>query len=375
MSESIERILRKKDFYIRALKQKYKGASVLVAMSGGVDSSVAAYLLAEAGLNVIGIHFRLVEYADENVRKGCCHTGTAKNVEKVCELIGAKSYVWNLSNLFQQNVIGYFEKSYLQGETPNPCIECNRVIKWGELWKRKDVLGIEFVATGHYAKIIQLYGKRWITRALDISKDQSYALWVIPEEKRHQTLFPLGNFHKKEIRILAKHEKLPTASTPESQDICFLAGTDYRTWLTQRFQNQLKTGLILTSEGKVVGQHSGVFNYTIGQRKGLGGGFTEPQYVIETKRDTAEVVIGAESELYYKEIWLRDVIGEVPNQEVLVQVRYKDRGSLAKASWFHGDRVRIEFQQAIRAPAIGQSAVAYLGERVVFGGIIQTIQK
>ncbi|MCX7834460.1 MAG: tRNA 2-thiouridine(34) synthase MnmA [bacterium] len=370
---NFDAILRKKEKYVLHLRNQYKGASVLVAMSGGVDSSVAAFLLAEAGLKVIGVHFRLIENS-LNQSKGCCHTGSAIDVQRVCDRIGASSYVWNLTNQFQSKVIEYFENSYFHGETPNPCIECNRELKWGEMWKRKLSLGIDFIATGHYARMIQIYGKKWIARATDYNKDQSYALWVIPEEKRDTTIFPLGIFRKSEIRTIANFYHLPTAHTPESQDICFLAGSDYRTWLAQRKQSN-QSGWIRDSSGRIVGQHSGIFNYTIGQRKGLGGGFSEPQYVIETRLETSEVIIGDLEQLYFKEIVIRDVIGIIPKQPVLVQVRYKDKGVLANAIPLENNGAKVIFFEPVRAPAIGQSAVGYIGDRLVFGGIIHQIDK
>lgn len=366
-------ILKKLDRYCSALRNKHQGATVLVAMSGGVDSSVAAYILSKAGLEVIGVHFRLVNDNNQDTFKGCCHMGSAMDVQKVCDTIDAKSYVWNLSNAFQEKVIQYFEDSYLNGETPNPCIECNRSIKWGEMWDRKQVLGVDFVSTGHYVRNLHIFQRDWIARGIDTTKDQSYALWVIPEEKRKHTIFPLGMFHKKEIRFIADYAKLPTAKTPESQDICFLGGTDYRVWLSKKRTFQQSTGFIKTTDGQIVGQHSGVFNYTVGQRKGLGGGFTEPQYVVETRQDSAEVIIGSNEDLLYKEIIVRDVIGEFPDDRVLIQVRYKDLGAFGHVSKWKDSYIKVRFENSIRAPAVGQSAVGYIGDRVIFGGIIHQI--
>ncbi|MDK9701430.1 MAG: hypothetical protein OEM52_14940, partial [bacterium] len=190
-----DQALRIRDRWCKTVRAKLSGSTVLVAMSGGVDSSVAAYLLANAGLQVIGIHFRLQPEGVPATAKGCCHTGSANDVTAVCDTIGATSQVWNLSNVFDEEVIKYFEHSYLTGETPNPCVECNRTLKWGVLWERRNLLGIDFISTGHYARKINLLNKSWFGRAIDKSKDQAYALWPVPEERREYTLLPLGVFH------------------------------------------------------------------------------------------------------------------------------------------------------------------------------------
>jgi len=375
MSDTIrETALRKQQRWIAAMRRQNGGASVLVAMSGGVDSSIAAYLLSSAGLQVIGIHFRLLPDDAPVSRGACCHTASAADVTAVCDIIGASAQVWNLTEAFSKNVVEYFENSYLQGETPNPCIECNRALKWGILWDRRAALGVDFIATGHYARRIRLDSRYWFARGLDRSKDQAYALWCVPESRRAATLLPLGVFCKPEIRSIAADAGLPTAAVPESQDVCFLGATDYREWLRARHPAVFVAGLIRTTSGETVGRHNGVFGYTIGQRRGLGGGAVEPQYVVATDVATAEVIIGGREALLCKEVVVRRTVGEAVSERVLVQIRYRDAGAPARLYRGSEGRVRIRFETPVWAPAKGQSAAAFQGDRLVFGGIIDEIQ-
>jgi len=370
---SRDNVLRLRDSWAATVRREFGGASVLVAMSGGVDSSVAAYLLSYAGLKVIGVHFRLTPEGTPAMAKGCCHTGSANDVTAVCERIGATAQVWNLTDTFQDKVIDYFENSYLTGETPNPCVECNRELKWGVLWNRRNALGIDYISTGHYARRVSLGGEVWFARGRDRTKDQAYALWPVVPERRKYTMLPLGGFRKTEIRIIAAEANLPTAKAQESQDICFLAGTDYRDWLQKKHPDKVLSGKIQSPTGEIFGTHENLFNYTVGQRKGLGGGYSEPQYVVDTDVETATVVIGPEKSLYRKRIIVRDIIGSIPDGRYSVQIRYRDPGTFAEWTKLPDGSVQVDFDTPVRAPARGQSCVAFTGERVVAGGIIDEV--
>ncbi len=368
-----DHILRRRDRWIAAARHQWSGSSVLVAMSGGVDSSAAAYLLAQAGLTVIGVHFRLVPEGTPATAKGCCHTGSSIDVARVCDHIGATSQVWNFSDLFQTKVIDYFDQSYFSGETPNPCIECNRELKWGALWDRKLLLGIDFISTGHYVRRVKVDNRYWFARGFDPTKDQAYALWVVEEPRRAATLLPLGAFRKSEIRLIAKEAGLPTASNPESQDICFLSGTDYRTWLASKYPDQKLEAELVTSDGKKLGIRENLYHYTVGQRKGLGGGFTEPNYVIDVNVPETKVVVGPVTALFRHRIIVRDIVGAPNSGSYLVQVRYHDPGVLADWTPLPDGRAQCDFHTPVRAPARGQSCVAFRGDRVIAGGIIDEI--
>src|SRR5215510_7069786 len=271
---------------------------VVVAMSGGVDSSVAAALLKEQGYEVVGMMLRLWSEPGKEDTNRCCTPDSMAQARRVAARLEIPFYVIDAKDVFRETVVEYFLEGYARGETPNPCLICNRQIRWTFLLDHALALGADFMATGHYVRIKKYEsGKNTLLRAVDRSKDQSYVLHVLDQKKLNHALFPVGDYTKPEIRQIAEKYGLPTASRKDSQDLCFLAGEDYRNFLQRNAAEMLMPGEIVTRSGDSLGTHSGLANYTIGQRKGLGVASAVPLYVLERDSATNTLIVGRQEEL------------------------------------------------------------------------------
>ncbi len=358
-----------------------KKGKVLVAMSGGIDSTVTAMLLHEQGYEVVGITMKTWDYASSGASSketGCCSLDSINDARKMAVDFGFHHFIIDIRDEFGDFVIDDFVNEYMAGRTPNPCVLCNTHIKWSALLKRADAMDCEFIATGHYAINNELNGRRFVSKAVDRNKDQAYVLWGLSQECLNRTQFPLGELTKPEVRQIA-HDAGYTdlAKKGESYEICFVPDNNYRDFLKHRMpemEEQLKGGLFVNKEGQVIGEHNGYPFYTIGQRKGLGKAFGTPMYVTEIRAESNTVVLGEVDELMrngmyvYKENMMKyDHIPE--DLEIVTKVRYLDAGTLSQVSQVDG-RLRVDFMANVRGVAPGQSAVFYEGDDVLGGGII-----
>jgi tRNA-specific 2-thiouridylase len=360
---------------------------VVVAMSGGVDSSVSAALLHKQGYDVIGVTMKLWDYAEVgggevNRESGCCSIDTIHDARIVCEQIGVPHYVWNLSDEFGRAVIDNFVNEYLEGRTPNPCVMCNRHIKWGSFLAKARHLGADFVATGHYARVEKdpASGKYTLRKSSNLQKDQSYALWGIRQAALAMTLFPVGHMTKSEVRAHAERLKLRTAKKTESQEICFIVDNDYNRFLKERvdgLSTKLGGGAIVTSEGETVGRHDGYAFYTIGQRRGVGVALNEPVYVTEIRARDNVIVVGPRDRLLSRGLVARQVNlirhdsidTEMP---VTIKIRYNDPGHPGVVYSPNPDELHFRFDTPQPAVTPGQSVVFYRDDEVLGGGIIES---
>ena len=349
---------------------------VVVAMSGGVDSSVAAALLKQQGYDVTGMMLRLWSEPGKEESNRCCTPDAMAQARRVAGILDIPFYVIDAKEVFRETVVQYFLDGYARGETPNPCLLCNRQIRWTFLLNHALALGAEFMATGHYVRIQKAEGgKQVLLRAVDHSKDQSYVLHVLKQDQLVHALFPVGEFPKPEIRRIAADFGLPTASRADSQDLCFLAGEDYRGFLQRHAAEILQPGEIVTTSGKLIGKHDGLANYTIGQRKGLNVASPVPLYVVTKLASNNALVVGTLDELGFTELTARDVnwtSGEIPSQpfRAQVKIRYTAKEAEALVSPLEGDQVSVRFDAPVRDVTAGQAAVFYQDEVMLGGGII-----
>lgn len=359
-----------------------RNGKVLVAMSGGIDSTVTALMLHEQGYEVIGITMKTWDYAASGGSKketGCCNIDSFNDARMAAVQHGFPHYILDIREEFGDMVIDNFVEEYLAGRTPNPCVMCNTHIKWRALLKRANALDCEFIATGHYAKVRQQENGRYvISKAVDATKDQSYVLWGLQQDLLQRTLLPLGTFHKTEIRKMAHDYGYPElAKKQESYEICFVPDNDYRGFLKRRIdglEQQVNGGNFINKEGKVLGQHKGYPFYTIGQRKGLDITFGRPVYVTGIDPETNTVVLGDEDDLNRGEMfvnrinWIKYEQLE-PGQEAVTKIRYKDPGTSSRL-YPQNNGVNVSFYGEAKGVAPGQSAVFYEGDDVIGGGII-----
>jgi len=349
---------------------------VVVAMSGGVDSSVAAALLKEQGYEVIGMMLRLWSEPGKEDSNRCCTPDSMAQARRVAAKLEIPFYVIDAKDVFRETVVEYFLDGYARGETPNPCLICNRKIRWTFLLDHALALGADYMATGHYVRIRRdESGKNELLRAVDKNKDQSYVLHVLNQDKLKHALFPVGDYPKPEIRQIAVKYGLPTASRKDSQDLCFLAGEDYRNFLQRNAAEMLKPGEIVTREGESMGAHNGLANYTIGQRKGLGVASPVPLYVLGKNSANNTLIVGEQAELGSQELTARDVSwvsGEVPSKpfQADVKIRYTAKDASAWVTPVGQDQVEVRFDAPQRDITAGQAAVFYQGDLLIGGGII-----
>lgn len=352
---------------------------VLVAMSGGVDSAVAALLTKNNGYDPIGVTMRLWDEGqsipDERV---CEPDANALEAKKTAEILGIPHLTTSLGESFRRSVIDYFIKSYERGLTPNPCVECNRTLKFGALFSLADSMSVPYLATGHYARITkEPSGEYALRRAADENKDQSYFLWVIDRARLSNILFPLGVYTKSEIREIAASHGFSNASRSDSQDICFIPDGDYVSFI-ERYWGRGKSfeaGSFIDTEGNILGRHDGILRYTVGQRKGLGIALGKPMFVGSKDPAANTVTLCSDAELYGRELTASNInllIGDTLEHPVRVEakIRYRHRPAAATVRQIDGDRLSLIFDEPQRAIARGQSLVMYDGDRVIGGGII-----
>jgi len=355
---------------------------VVVGMSGGVDSSVAAYLLKKKGYDVIGV--TMLTWQDDEavgslqeVNSICGSMSGALDAEKVAKYLDIPFYIADFRKDFKCNVMDYFVEEYLQGRTPNPCVVCNRHVKWEALLKKGAELGAEYIATGHYARIDRLPNGRYAVRnSVTAAKDQTYALYNLTQEQLKRTLMPAGEYTKEEIRRIAEEAGIPVAHKADSQDICFVPDNDYAAFIAETAGDRLPpTGNFVTSDGKILGKHKGITHYTIGQRRGLDLPMGERVFVTEIRPETNEVVIGKNEDIFTTEVLCEKVnfMGmadlEKPRR-AMAKVRYNHKGEYCLLEKWAEDKVLCRFEQPVRAATPGQAVVFYEGEYVLGGGTI-----
>lgn len=354
--------------------------TILVAMSGGVDSSLAAALLVEQGHRVIGATMKTFCYSENSgPTRTCCGLDGILDARQVCERLGVPHYVFDMEEAFTESVINDFVAEYAAGRTPNPCVRCNSNTKIPDLLRKARLLGAEAIATGHYARIEDAgTPNARIYRGADRRKDQTYFLWGIPREVIPYLLFPVGDLVKPEVRAGARARQLATADKPESQEICFVPNDDYSSFLATRLGSEhpaLNPGPMVNSAGEVIGEHGGYARYTVGQRKGLGGGSRIPLYVLGVRPETNEVVVGSADELLRREVTIGDLnwLAEPPAEgdRVEVQIRYRAPATTATVTRIDDELASFLLDEPQRAVTPGQSGVVYRGDQLIGGGRIR----
>ena len=353
---------------------------VVVGMSGGVDSSVAAYLLKEQVYDVIGVTMQIWQDEEAAVQAengGCCGLTAVEDARQVAQALRIPHYVMNFKKEFQEKVIDYFTEAYLKGCTPNPCIACNRYVKWESLLKRSMEIGADYIATGHYARILKLPNGRYaVGNARTAAKDQTYALYGLTQYQLAHTLMPVGDYTKEEIRKIAEREGFPVAHKPDSQEICFIPDNDYAAFIDREAADRVPgKGKYVTKDGTVLGEHLGITHYTVGQRKGLNLAMGHPVFVTEIRPESDEVVIGEAEDVFGDTLLCNELnfmgMDQLTGQrEVLAKIRYAHPGEQCLIEMAGPDRIRCSFHKPVRAITPGQAVVFYDEGYVLGGGTI-----
>lgn len=355
-------------------------SKVVVGMSGGVDSSVAAYLLKEQGYDVIGVTMQIWQDEEQGAQEengGCCGLSAVDDARRVAAALEIPYYVMNFKKEFKENVIDYFVEEYQNGRTPNPCIACNRYVKWESLLQRSLSIGAEYIATGHYARVVQLENGRYtLRRSATLAKDQTYALYNLTQEQLKRTLMPVGKYTKDEVRAIAEKINLRIANKPDSQDICFVPDGDYAAYIEEEAGVKVPEGNFVLTDGTVLGRHKGITHYTVGQRKGLGLALGYPAFVLEIRPETNEVVIGTKEESMTTQLRARNLnfmaVEDLTEPlHVFTKIRYNHKGAWCTIEKTGEDEVLCTFDEPQRAVTPGQAVVFYDGEYVLGGGTIQ----
>lgn len=353
---------------------------VVVGMSGGVDSSVAAYLLKKQGYDVVGVTMQIWQDEDhftEAENGGCCGLSAVDDARRVAERLEIPYYVMNFKREFRKNVMDYFVAEYLKGRTPNPCIACNRYVKWESLLHRSLEIGADYIATGHYARVEQLSNGRYaIKNSVTAAKDQTYALFNLTQEQLSHTLMPVGAYTKDEIRGIAEEIGLMVAHKKDSQEICFIPDNDYARFIDRECGGQVPPpGKFVSIDGEVLGTHKGITHYTVGQRKGLGIALGYPVFVTEIRPETNEVVLGSNDDVFTDKLYANQLnfmaIPDIADEmELTAKIRYSHAGTRCKVRRTGEDEICCEFLEPVRAVTPGQAVVLYDGDYVAGGGII-----
>ncbi len=353
---------------------------VMVGMSGGVDSSVAAKLLLDRGYDVIGVTLKLFSDDDieiDDTSRTCCSLTDVEDARRVCYKLGCEHLVFNFKDSFKHDVMEHFTKSYLKGQTPNPCIECNRHIKFDKMLNRAESLGYDYIATGHYATVDfdENTGRYLLKRPKDRAKDQTYVLYSLTQHQLSKTLFPLGNLDKPTVRDIAEKAELINSRKPDSQDICFVPDGNYADYIKANTESEVLGGSFLDTDGNIIGTHKGIIHYTIGQRKGLGISFGKPVYVVGKDSINNTVTLGDESELYTKMLIAEDInlisVAEITEPiRVTAKTRYSQNEQPATVSVNGNGQLLVTFDTPQKAVTSGQAVVFYDGDIVVGGGTI-----
>ena len=349
----------------------------IIAMSGGVDSSVAAYLMKQRGFDCIGVTMKLYSNEDIGISRdhSCCSLDDVEDARSVAYMLGMPHFVFNFSKRFEDDVINKFIYAYEHGQTPNPCIDCNRYLKFDKLFQRAAELECDYVVTGHYARIESENGRFLLKKAVDEAKDQSYVLYSMTQYQLEHTMFPLGDIDKTQTRTIAEKNGFINAQKHDSQDICFVQNGRYVDFIKQKTGREYPEGDFVDKDGNVLGRHCGIICYTVGQRKGLGLSFEKPHYVCGVNPENNTVILGLESDLYSSTVYADDVnliaVDSIEKpMRVTARVRYHGKEQPATVEQIDNDRIRIDFDVPQRAATKGQAVVMYDGDTVIGGGTI-----
>lgn len=354
---------------------------VIIGMSGGVDSSVAAALLLEQGYDVIGVTMKIwpESLGQDKIREGgCCSLSAVDDARRVADKLGIPYYVMNFQEIFEKTVIDYFVKEYQKGRTPNPCIACNKFVKFDALLKKAVAMGVPYIATGHYAKVVydEKNNRYLLKKSVTATKDQTYALYNLTQDQLKHILMPLGDYHKEETRKIAENLGLGVASKPDSQEICFVEDKNYAGFIKERTGKEGKKGYFVDNEGNILGEHQGIIHYTIGQRKGLGIAFGKPMYVIGIDAEKNEVILGEAGQEYSRSL-IAEKVNFIPfdtlekDLKVTAKIRYSAKEAEAVIRPYKNHKVKVDFQVPQRAVTPGQAVVFYNDDIVVGGGTIE----
>jgi len=354
---------------------------VMLGMSGGVDSSVAAAVLLEQGYEVIGVTMQIWQDMDEDrkmVEGGCCSLSAVDDARRVANKLNIPYYVLNFRDIFKEKVIDYFVDEYKHGRTPNPCIACNRHVKFEAMLNKAKAMGIDYIATGHYAKIEfdDTLGRYLLKKSVTAAKDQTYALYTLTQDQLSRTLMPIGSYYKDRVREMAKEIGLTVANKPDSQEICFVDDNDYGKYISENTDTKIVPGCFVDTKGKIIGKHKGIVHYTIGQRKGLGLSMGKPIFVVDIDVENNRVIIGDNEDVFKDTLTARDMnwisIDKLTSEmAVTAKIRYSAKEAEAVVSPMGEDRVMVKFKTPVRAITPGQAVVFYDGDIVVGGGTIE----